>query len=431
MAGGLDLIGTLSQTLSPEGLLSLMQAQQAQQAQELAARTQQATQSAGQAQQAYGQAASAPAPELSPWDQGIPTLLGGLASILQGNQGPSQRAAEGIQQSKAALLQARAQNLQQLRDVYSQKAEEAQKAGDLEQTEKYRSKLDTLHKTLDVVNSNADRVLKREELANKETPADKIKREAVDNVRTLMGKYIEAGKAVPPQLMKRAVQLGIVPAETPSLPGALKPTGAGAAITPETEKWARDRVVTIRDGRQFADLSDITGNAKNALIQWAGTNGIPALGKDQVYELRDIEGARRNIDSIMGQSQAILPTDASERAARAPGTRISALLQTNAQKAAWGTWRTAAIKALRATTGSKSFRMTQSEIALAIKNDIPTLNDTYEVATQKLQNIQTLLDNAQEPLISRNWQKAGGSPQTPPQASDADREYIKSLGLTP
>lgn len=150
-------------TLTPQGVLSQYQALQAAQDEELRKKSAEAAQAASGAAQAYGQAAAAPPPELGLAAQFVPTLLGGLASILQGNQGPNERAQQGIQQSKAALLQARSQNLQALRDVYSQKADEAQKSGDLETTEKYRSKLESLHRSLEVVNDQAQRTFLAEQ----------------------------------------------------------------------------------------------------------------------------------------------------------------------------------------------------------------------------------------------------------------------------
>ncbi len=106
-----------------------------------------AKQQAAQAQQAYGSAAAQPPPQLDPASQFIPSLLGNVASVLSGNQNYAQNAQDEIKTKKSDLLKARADNLQALRDVYSQKAEEAQKLGDLDATEKYRVKLETLSKT--------------------------------------------------------------------------------------------------------------------------------------------------------------------------------------------------------------------------------------------------------------------------------------------
>lgn len=422
--------GNLSGTMEEQQAYSQLEAVQRQIAEALAGHTAQAQQAAAQARGAYQEAAQAPPPGFLPGDSFVPQILGALASVIGQNPQFSQQAEEQIGTRRGALAKARADNLQALHTNYVQKAQEAEQAGDFETATVARQKADLAAKNLELVSAVAERQHKTEE--GEKVRREALKREAVDNVRGLMSNYITAGKPVPRNLMTRAIQLGIV--NEGDLEGALKPTGSMGAggtsgIDPEAP-WMKERVTTIRDGRQFVDLSDFTGNTKNAAIKWAGEQGLPALGKDQVYELRDIEGARRNLDAVLGAAHQILPADAAERAARSPGIKLQALLQTNAKRAAFNAWRTSAIKALRATTGSKSFRMTQSEVNLAIKNDIPTIYDTYEVALEKFNTLNTLLDNAQEPLISRNWNKVQQAPQAggKPQVTQAARDYAKSLG---
>jgi hypothetical protein len=78
--------------------------------------------------------------------------------------------------------------------------------------------------------------------------------------------------------------------------------------------------------------------------------------------------------------------------------------------------------------GSKGLRINQAEINLAVKNDIPNVTDTYATALRKLSIVSNMLDNAENPILSKNW---GGSSKAPssPKATDADRAYIKSLGI--
>lgn len=149
MAG--ELQGTADGTLTPEGVLSRYQALQAVHDEELRRKTAEAAQAASGAAQAYGQAAAAPPPELSLGAQFIPTLLSGLASVISQNPSYQKNAREQIAQQKEDLFKARAQNLQSLRDVYMQKADQAQKQGDLETDLKYKEKIHTLDKTMEAV----------------------------------------------------------------------------------------------------------------------------------------------------------------------------------------------------------------------------------------------------------------------------------------
>jgi len=147
-------LGGLSGTLQAQSVLSMMEQLQQRQQEDLAQRSAELEQQASQAQGQYQQAAAAPEPQLDPADVFVPTLLGHIASIIGQDPGFIQRAQEGIKAKKSDLLKARADNLLALRDVYSQKADEAQQAGDLDSTEKYRRQYETLTKTLDTVNQS-------------------------------------------------------------------------------------------------------------------------------------------------------------------------------------------------------------------------------------------------------------------------------------
>lgn len=168
MAQGLAPV-TLTGTLEGDQVLLQMQALQQAQQEALAQQTQQATQAAGQAQQAYGQAAAAPAPAPDALGTLLMTLGGNTASILGGTPSYRENAQQNVQRARSEQLQARAQNLQALRDVYSQRADEAQRAGDLETTEKYRRQFETLSKQWEIVNANAQRAssLEKEEARQK------------------------------------------------------------------------------------------------------------------------------------------------------------------------------------------------------------------------------------------------------------------------
>lgn len=161
---------SLGGTLQGADVLTLLQQAMQEQATALQGRTQAATQAANQAQQEYGNLAAAPSPQLNPLAAMIPALFGNVASVLSGNPEYSKRGQQTVQQSRAGLLKQRADNLAALRETYIQKAEEAQKAGDLEATEKYRSKIETIGKTFDLVQSNYDRA-NRLELSRQEQDA--------------------------------------------------------------------------------------------------------------------------------------------------------------------------------------------------------------------------------------------------------------------
>jgi hypothetical protein len=88
--------------------------------------------------------------------------------------------------------------------------------------------------------------------------------------------------------------------------------------------------------------------------------------------------------------------------------KLSKVLQTNAQRAAFMTYRDAAIPVLRGMAGSKNLRITQQQVQLAIDN-LPKDTDTYATALKKVGIIKRLLMNAESPLIDRNWTVGGSS----------------------
>jgi hypothetical protein len=159
MVQGGSIVGTLA-GMDPATLAESLRRQQEE---ELAARTLAATQSAQSAGQEYQTAAQAPQPELNIFEQLIPALFGNVASVLSQNPVFGERGQEQVQQSRATLLQARAQNLSMLREVWNKKADAAQQAGDFEAEAKARTKLESLHNTYDTVKQNADRAFTAEQ----------------------------------------------------------------------------------------------------------------------------------------------------------------------------------------------------------------------------------------------------------------------------
>jgi hypothetical protein len=150
-------------------VLTMMQQLQQRQQEELMKRSQEAEAAASSAQQSYQQAAAEPVPQVGGMEALIPTLLGNVASVIAQDPSFRARGQETVRSKQSDLLKARADNLSALRDVYSQKAGEAEKAGDLEQTEKYRRQFELLSKTLDTLGEQQKRADKKA-AEDEETP---------------------------------------------------------------------------------------------------------------------------------------------------------------------------------------------------------------------------------------------------------------------
>jgi hypothetical protein len=161
-------------------------------------------------------------------------------------------------------------------------------------------------------------------------------------------------------------------------------------------------ITTTRAGRSYIDLSLYQGNERNKAREAANAAGAVGVSKEQANALQEIDNARLNQQSILDQMGDLLPKSPLGRGPAKLTVPLQALFQTDEQIAAFNTWRTAAIQTLRATAGSKGLRINQAEIAQAIENDIPRLTDTLKVAQQKVQNINTMLDNAEQSILVKD-----------------------------
>lgn len=380
--------GSLSNTLTPAGAMSLIQAAEQEQMARLSQHAQQAAAASQRAQGQYQQEAAAPPPDIGGAGL-IPSLFGNTASVLGGTPDYRREAAESITQKKAALLRARSENLNALHDIWLQRASESEKAGDLETTEKYRMKAENLSKVLGQVNLNVER-------------QDKVEAQRRDlaaaRERAIIGEHMDPRSGHGNQPFVRM----------PDKPDFTYTQGGSSSDTPPI-----GRVVTLEgpDGEvaRYYDLEGATGDPKNAGLFWANQNGVPVLSPKEITVIQDIQGAKDNAIEILNQGldQGIFSDSATQRLAKGPLNAAKRLVQANAPFGAYNTWRTAAIKALRATAGSGGLRINQAEIDLAIKNDLPLITDTREVAIQKMANIQTMLANAMRPYITSDWRRMG------------------------
>lgn len=161
-------------------------------------------------------------------------------------------------------------------------------------------------------------------------------------------------------------------------------------------------IQTTAAGRAYIDLSSYSAAERDKAREAASASGAVAVSKEQANALQEIDNARMNQKSILTQIGDLLPKDAAGRPLAAAGATIAKYFQTDEQKAAFNSWRTAAIQTLRATAGAKGLRINQAEIAQAIENDIPKLTDTIGTAQQKVKNINTMLDNAEKSILIRD-----------------------------
>jgi hypothetical protein len=177
----------------------------------------------------------------------------------------------------------------------------------------------------------------------------------------------------------------------------------------EDLSWLSGLVKTTRSGKKFLDVSELAGKEKATAVKWATNQGLTVAGSNELGGLQDVDTARANVENIKTYITGLLPKDSQGRNISYPGIKLSTILQTNEKRAAFGAWRAAAIRNLRAMAGSKGLRINQAEINQAIKNDIPNITDTYGVALKKLGIVGQMLDSAESPVLNQNWSGGSGS----------------------
>lgn len=180
---------------------------------------------------------------------------------------------------------------------------------------------------------------------------------------------------------------------------------AQAGKTPAAMPDLNSAVSTTRSGMKYVDVSQFSGNDKNAITDAANKAGIPPVAKDTADLLSEIDNARENLDYMMQSIAPKLAKDASGRPKTAITNTIEQMAQSDPDLAAIGTYRSAAIQAMRAVAGAKGLRINRAEIEMAQENDIPKMTDTLPVAQAKLKNMMKFLDNAEKAHLVKDRSK--------------------------
>ena len=163
---------SLDNTLNGMDAQTLSDALAAQQAQQLAEQSAAANQAANQAGNQYQQSRRRPSPDLDPMAAFLPSLLSNIASVIGKEPSYRENTQEGLKSQRLTLLKNRADNLQSLRDVWSQKAEVAKQAGDLETTEKAHTKREQIDKALQQILDQQRHEYAMQEIAAKKPSED-------------------------------------------------------------------------------------------------------------------------------------------------------------------------------------------------------------------------------------------------------------------
>jgi hypothetical protein len=182
-------------------------------------------------------------------------------------------------------------------------------------------------------------------------------------------------------------------------------------------------VNTTQSGNKYLDLSVFqTPKAREDARKQADAAGIIAVDKDTAAGLKAADTARSNFNSMLAQVKGKLPTDPTGRVITGPKNLLEKYFQNDADLAAFGSWRQAAIQGVQSLAEKgMGLRLNQVEINNMI-DALPKLTDTWDTAQQKVKNFGTMLDNKEKNALSRDRSAA-----TSPSSSDG-RIYYDSNG---
>ena len=341
-------LGNLSNTLTPQGLQSLMEAAQKAQQDELARKTAEASAASQTAGQAYQTAAAAPPPQVDPLSQFVPTLLGHIASVIGQDKGYTQRAEAKVGDDRKALMDARLQNLAALRANSDRKASALEQAGHDEEAGKARmqtEKFDKLFLTL------RDREAHRNRL-------DEIKATGTEqrSLETLRGKN--------------------------------DTTAAEAKTKADTAGYFDNEVKDAPGGGAYLDMTNIPNSykIKDQALQYAKEKGLKVFDKDTATKMKAIDEVLRGIDQVSeSMSSFLTPTMGLSNARTAAKNLGQAFLHSNVEIGSFGVSKELAIRTLSTlVSGAGSgVRITQPEVNMVNQN-WPKLTDPLPIAQGKM-----------------------------------------------
>lgn len=181
-------------------------------------------------------------------------------------------------------------------------------------------------------------------------------------------------------------------------------------------------------GNKYINLQNYTTN-KDEVATWAANAGVATISDPKdIQDLQAIDTARLNSQSILNAASGVLPADVMQRIFSSPNRKIADFTQSKNDQKAWNLYETTAIQAVK-TLSNVNVRFTKDSVKEASKY-IPSRNDTMNEAASKIKKLQSLLDNAEAPLVNRDRSNLTGASSGSTGSSglsdqDAYQQYLK------
>lgn len=316
------------------------------------------------AEEAYQRQSAAPAPDVSGARAGLNELLGSVASILSGNQVYRETASQRLQKEQQALRDSRIENLTNLKEIYTKRAEAAKSLGNAIVEEENRLKKDRVDKQIDALNKAREQQYELE----------RIHTQAAESRKTEAAKASAEAAKVTPQEMGQAIKTAVL--------------ADGKEIRYVDMRAAKDK-----DERAALRQLAIANNA-----QIWGEQTSETVGKTQ-KTISDIDGIMANIDIFPRAGGLDRIVDNTKNFVEMATQTGNGVWLTNYQ----GKVRSAAISAVQTIASlGKGFRLNKAEIDAMADFDFPKVTDSREVALGKLEVLREMVAHVENIAIYGN-----------------------------
>lgn len=393
-------LGPLMGTLTPEGFKSAYQAQQDQQLEQIHQSALAAAQQSQQASQQYQNLAAAPPPQVGGGNFAN-ELLGGVASVLSQNPAYLQGAQQQRQGLQSDLMESRKSNLMALRDLAGQRADVAEKMGNLEVAEKAR--------------------LTSERLARQigEMDAARAREQALQDIDA--ERKFKAGESD----LERKNRLEIARIAASSREGS----GTNAEVDP-TNIPVIARMVAANQAR----ITDFPQKSRDKIAKWVSDHQIdllPPKARDTVNTLNAATGIIKRVKNLSAELNTFSMKDKSgktkgisgsfERLREGAVKKVGGLTQTNERAAIFNATREGFLATMARAAGERG-TLTDQDIARA-RSLFPSLLDSKEVAADKITQLEDFVKELRNRAIQTYStilpEQMQGGAQVPGAAADS------------
>jgi hypothetical protein len=219
---------------------------------------------------------------------------------------------------------------------------------------------------------------------------------ALQKAMALLAQY----QSDPNALAKQAADIALTRAQTNEANANTAKTQADASAE-NSATSLMPYLSQTSTGAPYVDLSSVSATERGKLAQVAAANGVQVItNTNEAADLTNITNAYSDLDTMQSTLSGLTSPNPISRLANNFGLNpIATALQTDPQKTAASTLQDAGLDLFKAISGVQGFRG-NSSILQQIKENLPSIYDTTDTATQKLSIVRQLIQNRENAIVT-------------------------------